>query len=103
MAWNRHERELRSAIGDLLSDSRFRALTPTRRASLAAEFVAQWAADQPAEEPNKGKPWTDESLRVVLQQAPTHANIVRRWLARSGEALVRWSRSTGGPPLRTRT
>ncbi len=51
---------------------------------------------QKAAEPNRGEAWSDDALRVVLQEAPTHANIVR--LARAFgrgvgavEQIYRWA------------
>ena len=90
------EKDLKHAIHAVLSDGRFEGIPPDRRASLAVEFVWQWAAVQRTEEPNKGRPWSDESLRVILQEAPTHSNIVK--LARAFgrgvgaiEQIYRWA------------
>jgi hypothetical protein len=52
------------------------------------------------EESNKGKPWTDEELRLVLQQAPTKENcmLIARAFRRgygSIEQIFRWAASTG--------
>src|SRR5437763_16450083 len=51
-------------------------------------------------EGNKGKSWTDEELRVVLQHAPTKENcmlLARAFRRGSGsiEQIFRWAASTG--------
>lgn len=51
------------------------------------------------DESNKGKPWTDEELRVVLQHAPTKENcmLLARAFRRgygSIEQIFRWAAST---------
>lgn len=80
----------------MLSDTEFAEIEPGGRASLAAEFVWQWLGKQQAEEPNRGKPWSDDALRVVLQMAPTHENIIRLALAfgrgvGAVEQIYRWA------------
>lgn len=90
------ERALRDAVVDVLSSGDFSEMEPAQRAALASRFVWEWASKQPAKEPNKGESWSDDALRVILQEAPTHANIVR--LARafgrgvgSVEQIYRWA------------
>jgi len=90
------ENDLRDRIDAMLSNADFHELEAGRRASVAAEAVWQWLGKQEAEEPKRGQPWSDDALRVVLQMAPTHENIVR--LARAFgrgvgaiEQIYRWA------------
>ena len=90
------DRELRNAVVAILEDARFESLSSELRATLAAEAVWSWAMKQAGDETQKGKPWSDDSLRVILQSAPTHENIAR--LARafgrspgSVEQIFRWA------------
>jgi hypothetical protein len=90
------EKELRDSISAALSDPAHAAIDPPRRASLAAEAVWEWLGEQDAVEVNRGKPWSDDALRVVLQLAPTHENIVRLALAfgrgtGAVEQIYRWA------------
>jgi hypothetical protein len=92
----RPEYELRDRLVALLSDTDFSELDPARRASLAVEAVWHWLGKQSAEEPNRGRSWSDDALRVVLQMAPTHENIVRLALAFGRgvgaiEQIYRWA------------
>lgn len=59
----------------------------------------QRKADEKRTCPNKGKPWTDDELRIVLRCAPTAENCLRfaRALGRSYgavELVYRWASST---------
>ena len=90
------ERDLRDRVLILLDDPELTDLEPGRRASVAAEAVWQWLSKQDCEEANRDEPWSDDALRVVLQMAPTHENIVR--LARAFgrdvgaiEQIYRWA------------
>jgi len=82
----------------------FRALLTEQVADLTLDdklAIAQqcWIDAQKAaefDEGNKGKPWTDEELRVVLQHAPTRENcmLLARAFRRgygSIEEIVRWA------------
>ena len=55
----------------MLSDPDLTEIEASRRASVAAEAVWQWLGKQDSDEMNRGKPWDDNALRVVLQLAPT--------------------------------
>ena len=90
------ERALRAAIERLLSGEELVDIPVDQRATLAAEAVWTWAGKQKDIQPYKGQPWSDDALRVVLQQAPTHENIYR--LARAFgrgvgavEKIYRWA------------
>ncbi len=93
------ELRLRESIRKTLSARSFGAIPVDRRATLAAEFVWQWLAEQQSDQFNRGKPWIDDALRVVRQEAPTHANIVKlaRAFGRSAgsvEQIYRWAATT---------
>jgi hypothetical protein len=93
---NKDEKDLREGILALLSDPKLVRIAPARRAALTVEAVWQWLSKQHADEENRGKPSTDDALRVVLQMAPTHENIVRLALAFGRgvgaiEQIYRWA------------
>jgi hypothetical protein len=91
--------KLRTAIRGILDAPRFSTIPTDRRVALVVEFLWQWLSEQDAPQPNRGEPWSDDALRVILQEAPTHANIVK--LARafgrspgSVEQIYRWAATT---------
>jgi hypothetical protein len=93
------EKQLRESIVDVLNSDDFAAIHDSRRATIAAEAIWDWLSAQKSEEPNKGKPWTDDALRVILQAAPTHENIARfaRAFGRGPgaiEQIYRWAATT---------
>ena len=51
-------------------------LTPDQRTALMRLELVDYQREQGFPEPNKGKPWTDDQLRVVLSYAPTEENTV---------------------------
>jgi len=62
-------------------------------------LIFEYEKDQKSDENNKGKPWTDEELRVVLSFAPTKENMLK--LAKgfkrsygSIEQIFRWAVTT---------
>jgi hypothetical protein len=93
---NKTENALRHAIHSALDAPEFAEIPHERRAVLAGEYVWQWAAGQVSDQSNKGKERSDDALRVVLQEAPIHANIVKlaRAFQRSPgaiEQVYRWA------------
>jgi hypothetical protein len=63
---------------------------------LAKKVLFKFLKDAGHSEDNKGKPWSDDELRIVLAVAPTHENILK--LARafkrgygSIEQIFRWA------------
>jgi hypothetical protein len=81
---------LAEQVGDLSLDDK---LAITQQCCIEAQESAGF------DEGNKGKSWTDEELRVVLQHAPTKENCIL--LARafrrgygSIEQIFRWAAST---------
>ena len=95
-ALNKYENDLRDRVLAVLSDPDLTEIEASRRASVAAEAVWQWLGKQDSDEMNRGKPWDDNALRVVLQLAPTHKNIVRLALAFGRgvgaiEQIYRWA------------
>jgi hypothetical protein len=90
------EKELRDRIISVLSSTDFTHVEPARRVSLATEAVWHWLGKQDVDDVNRGKPWSDDALRVVLRLAPTHENIVRLALAFGRgtgaiEQIYRWA------------
>lgn len=91
--------ELRTRLQAVLEDAAFHCIRPDDRATLAVEAIWKWAFQQPSDSANRGKPWSDAQLRVVLGAAPTHANIVRLAHAfqrspGSIEQIYRWAATT---------
>jgi hypothetical protein len=90
-----NEREFRDAVRALLhADAE--TLTSDQRTALMRLELVDYQREQGFPEPNKGKPWTDDQLRVVLSFAPTEENTVL--LARafgrgygSIEQIFRWA------------
>jgi len=89
------ERDFRSAVRALLHENA-EDLTPDLKAALVRLELVDYQREQGFPEPNKGKPWTDDQLRVVLSYAPTEENTVL--LARafgrgygSIEQIFRWA------------
>ncbi|MBI1894242.1 MAG: hypothetical protein HYS14_09045 [Candidatus Rokubacteria bacterium] len=77
-------------VADLSLDDKFAIF---QQCCIAAQEAAGF------DEGNKGKSWTDEELRVVLQQAPTKENcmLLARAFRRgygSIEQIFRWAAST---------
>lgn len=90
------QKQLRVAITNVLGDPAFDAIPVDELATVAAEAIWTWAGKQPSADPNKGQPWTDATLRVVLREAPTHESIYRlaRAFGRSVgavEQIYRWA------------
>lgn len=89
------EREFRNAVRALL-DGGDEDLTLDQKAALIRLELVDYQREKGFPEPNKGKPWTDDQLRVVLSHAPTEENTVL--LARafgrgygSIEQIFRWA------------
>lgn len=87
--------EFRNALQDLLVAD-VDCLSPEQKCALVRLELTAYQREQEFPQPNKGKPWTDDQLRVVLSHAPTEENIVL--LARafgrgcgSIEQIFRWA------------
>ena len=88
------ETDFREAVRALLRKSD--TLSPDEKVALVRLELVDYQREQNFPEPNKGKPWTDDQLRVILSYAPTEANTVL--LARafgrgygSIEQIFRWA------------
>lgn len=71
-------------------------LEATRLRRMVADEMFDWEKARGCPVPNKGKPWTDDQLRVVLSDAPTRENCLKhaRALGRgygSIEQVYRWA------------
>jgi hypothetical protein len=69
------ERELRDAVRALLNQPSDEMSPEQKCATVRLEMV-DFLRKQEFPEPNKGKPWTDDQLRVVLSYAPTEENTI---------------------------
>jgi hypothetical protein len=90
------ERQLRDEVLAVLVNSASSGIDPEVRASIALEAIWRWLGEQNSPTTNRGQPWSDHEMRVILQLAPTHENIVR--LARAFgrgvgaiEQIYRWA------------
>jgi hypothetical protein len=89
------ERAFRDAVRALLNQ-RAAGMTPEEKIAAVRVELMDFLRSQSLPEPNKGKPWTDDQLRVILAHAPTQENTVL--LARafgrgygSIEQIFRWA------------
>lgn len=86
--------EFRDAIRSLLDQTA--ELSLDEKLAIIQQCCVDQQATAGFDESNKGKPWTDDELRIVLQHAPTRENCIR--LARayrrgygSIEQIYRWA------------
>jgi hypothetical protein len=66
------------------------------KVSMAKKVLFEFLKDTGLSEDNKGKPWSDDELRIVLSMAPTHQNILQLARAFKGgygsiEQIFRWA------------
>jgi hypothetical protein len=94
--------EFRNSVRQLLAQP-VAGLSLDDKLAIVAQCEVEAQESSGFDETNKGKPWTDEELRVVLQHAPTKASCVL--LARayrrgygSIEQIFRWA-ATSGPEI----
>lgn len=90
-----NERAFRESVRALLNET-IDGLSPEQKTALVRSELVDYLRKQELTEPNKGKPWTDDQLRVVLSYAPTEENMIL--LARafgrgyvSIEQIFRWA------------
>jgi hypothetical protein len=100
------KRVFREAIRRLLREP-VEDLSLDRKASIIRRCMIEAQHDAPFDESNKGNPWTDEELRVVLLHAPTRENCIL--LARafrrgygSIEQVFRWAATPDAEAKRKR-
>jgi hypothetical protein len=92
------EREFREAVRVLLT--RPEELSPEQRCAAVRMELVDFLRKQEFPEPNKGKPWTDDQLRLVLSYAPTEENTILLAQAfgrgyGSIEQIFRWAGQSG--------
>jgi hypothetical protein len=90
-----NERQFKEAIRELLHRSSD-TLSPDAKVTLAKLELVDFQKEQVFPTPNKGEPWTDDQLRVVLSYAPTAQNtmMLARAFGRgygSIEQIFRWA------------
>jgi hypothetical protein len=91
--------DYREAVRNLLEEQ-VGDLSVFDKIAIVQQCLIELQESSSFDEGNKGKPWTDEELRVVLQHAPTKANcmLLARAFRRgygSIEQIFRWAASTG--------
>jgi hypothetical protein len=89
------EREFRETVRALLNQT-IEGLSPEQKTAAVRVELVDYLRNQEFAEPNKGKPWTDDQLRVVLSYAPTEENaiLLARAFGRgygSIEQIFRWA------------
>jgi hypothetical protein len=90
-----NKREFKQAVKDLVTTT-VSTLTLAERIALLKRAVVEVEAQNHADETNKGQPWTDDELRVILRAAPTQENTIafaktfRRGFG-SIEQIYRWA------------
>jgi hypothetical protein len=87
--------EFRSALTDLLNQE-VAGLSWEEKLGKARHIIVQLDQEREREESNKGKPWSDDELRCILQTAPTRENcmLFARMFKRgfgSIEQIYRWA------------
>ena len=73
------------------------------RMALIERYLVEYQIkhDKQRDQPNRGDPWTDEELRVVLMDAPTKSNCIKYAKVLVGDMAVS-SKYTAGLLLMTR-
>ena len=87
--------EFRRQLNELLSQSVSGLDSWESRVSYLIQSVVELDKARPYDRSNKGNPWTDDEIRLVLQHAPTKENISRlnrafRRGSGSVEQIFRW-------------
>ena len=90
------KREFKEAIVKLLNEDISGLSSWEEKVSYTRQILAELDRDHEYDKSNKGKPWSDDELRLILQLPPTKENIVK--LARafrrgygSIEQIYRWA------------
>jgi hypothetical protein len=89
------DREFREAVRALLNQP-IEGLSPEQKTAAVRLELVDYLRNQEFPEPNKGKPWTDDQIRVILTYAPTEENtiLLARAFGRgcgSIEQIFRWA------------
>ena len=84
-----------------------REVDPYELRRVFTETIREWELEQGWSEDRKGKPWTDDELRVVLSDAPTKENCLKhaRGFNRgygSIEQIYRWAATSDAEIRRKR-
>ena len=90
------KKDLRERIGQLLEENISGLSTWEEKISYVRQVLVELDKEHGYDESNKGKSWTDDELRLILQLPPTKENIMK--LARafkrgygSIEQIYRWA------------
>lgn len=90
-------KEFKAQLFDLLAQN-VDGMTAAEKMTLAENLILEYQIkhDQERDTPNRGKPWSNEELRVILQSAPTKENCLRyaKLFGRSTgslELIYRWA------------
>jgi hypothetical protein len=98
-----NQTEFRQAVRDLLANQ-VGELSLDEKLAIVQQCIVDHQQAGNFDDSNKGKPWTDDELRIILQTAPTKENCIL--LARafrrgygSIEQIFRWA-ATPGPAVK---
>ena len=90
------KREFKEVIRQLLNEEISSLSSWEEKVSFTRQILIEMDKDHGHDESNKGKPWSDDELRLILQLSPTKENMVK--LARafrrgygSIEQIYRWA------------
>ena len=90
------KKDLKEKIGKLLEEDISGLSTWEEKISYTRQVLVELDRERGYDESNRGKSWTDDELRLILQLSPTKENIVK--LARafkrgygSIEQIYRWA------------
>lgn len=91
--------EFREAVRSLLSES-IMGLSLDDKLAIVQQCLVDAQLTSGFDESNKGKPWTDEELRVVFQYAPTKANCILLARANRKRGIGKGNRKRCQDPFR---
>lgn len=72
------QREFKTQLFDLLAQD-VDGMTAEGKMAMAEKLLLEYQIkhDRERDTPNRGRPWSDEELRVILENAPTKENCLR--------------------------
>jgi len=97
--------KLKDAFRQIIDDNQ--PMDPYELRRIFTEAIREWEIEKKWDDGQRGKPWTDDELRVVLSDAPTKENCLkhaRGFRRRYGaiEQIYRWAAATDAAVKRKR-
>jgi hypothetical protein len=89
--------QIKRAFLELIDEHQ--AIDPYELRRIFTEAIREWEMNRGWDEGSRGKPWTDDELRVVLSDAPTKENCLKHARAfgrgyGAVEQIYRWAASS---------